>query len=152
MWADVSVTKHMVAVGLGEDTPEVLLPNEIESSCPMCRTSSTARPNTSLTEDLNQKYPQTYAERQAESQSEEVDGSVETLTLYIGNTHKDIRVDVENGELEGHNKHEWNFFVRPSRTDIIEEVQIFLHPTFQNSKIIKLFAPYEIRRLGWGYL
>jgi hypothetical protein len=140
----------MTAVGLDEDTPEVLLPNEIESSCPMCRTSSTARPDQARERALKQRYPHTYAERQAEAQSDEVEGSLETLTLYIGNTHRNVRLDT--GEQETHNKHEWNFFVRPSRTDIIEEVQIFLHPTFQNSKVIKLFPPYEIRRLGWGYL
>ena len=152
-WADVSVTRHMIAVGLDEDTPEVLLPNEIESSCPMCRTSSTAGPNREREEELQHKYPQSYAQRRLEAQSDEAQGSVETLTLYIGNTHRLIRQSPTSSEDEGrlYNKHEWLFFIRPSRTDLIEEIQIFLHPTFQNSRIIKLYPPYEIRRLGWGY-
>jgi hypothetical protein len=151
MWADVSVTRHMTSVGLDEDTPEVLLPNEIESSCPMCRASSTAGPNQLRENELKQKYPRTYAERQAEAQSEEANGSaesVETLTLYVGNTHRLVRIESDE---EMHNKHEWNFFVRPSRTDLIEEVQIFLHPTFQNPRLVRQYPPYEVRRLGWGY-
>jgi hypothetical protein len=81
--------------------------------------------------------------------SEEAEGNIdpaETLTLYFGNTHSLIRV-----EEDGHNKHEWLFFIRPSHASLIEEVQIFLHPTFRNPKIILQYAPYEIRRLGWGY-
>jgi hypothetical protein len=151
MWADVSVTTHMTAVGLGEDATEVLLPSEIESSCPMCRTSSTASLDKARERELKRKYPITYAERQAEAQSDEAEGDrerVETLTLYIGNTHHLIRVESDD---ESHNRHEWLFFVRPSRTDLIEEVQVFLHPTFRNPRLLLQYPPYEVRRLGWGY-
>ena len=135
------------------DTPEVLLPNEIESSCPMCRTSSTAGPNRSYEAVLKEKYPKNYAQRREEALNDDLNGSaesVETLTLYIGNTHRLLRTDPTDEDTTP-NKHEWNFFIRPSRTDLIEEIQIFLHPTFANSRIIKLYPPYEIRRLGWGY-
>jgi hypothetical protein len=149
MWADVSVTTQMTAVGLDEDTPEILLPNEIESSCPMCRTPSTAGPDRTREAELKQKYLHAYTKRQAEAQNDLAEGSnesVETLTLHIGNTHNPVRV-----EDPCHNRHEWKFFVRPSRTDLIEEVQIFLHPTFRNPRLLLQFPPYEVRRLGWGY-
>jgi hypothetical protein len=152
MWADVSVTTQMTAVGLDDDTPEILLPNEIESSCPMCRTSSTARPNKDRERELKHRYPNTYSGRQAEAQNDDAEGdreSVETMTLYIGNTHRMIRVETD--DEEAHNRHEWKFFVRPSRTDLIEEVQVFLHPTFRNPRLLLQYPPYEVRRLGWGY-
>jgi hypothetical protein len=41
-WADVSVTTQMTTVGL-EDEPVSLLPTDIETRCPMCRTSTTVR-------------------------------------------------------------------------------------------------------------
>jgi hypothetical protein len=144
-WADVSITSQMTVVGL-EDEAAILLPNEIETRCPMCRTSTTASFDGSRASKLLSQYPKTYKTRQAEEQVVEESESVETLTLYIGNTHTLIR----NSDTESRNKHEWKFFIRTSRNDLIEEVQIFLHPTFRNSRIIQQWPPFEVRRLGWG--
>jgi hypothetical protein len=47
---------------------------------------------------------------------------VEALTVEIGNTHQRITPSV----LAPRNNHEWTFFVRPSRVDIIEKVIIHL--------------------------
>lgn len=47
--------------------------------------------------------------------------------------------------------HLWNFFVRPSRTDIIAAVEIQLHPTFRPPHVRLTQAPYEVQRKGWGY-
>jgi hypothetical protein len=58
---------------------------------------------------------------------------------------------VADGGAESPNIHDWTFFVRPSRTDVIAEVQIFLHPTFRPPQVIRSLPPYEIRLLGWGY-
>ncbi|KAK5561591.1 hypothetical protein LTR46_000396 [Exophiala xenobiotica] len=147
-WADVSITSQMARVGL-DDQAVVLLPHEIETRCPMCRTSTTATLDSGRENSLRQQYPLTYEERATESRLDKGDdstSSIETLTVYIGNEHRLIRAYDESN-----NRHDWKFFVRPSRTDLIEEVQTFLHPTFRNPRVILQYPPYEIRRLGWGY-
>ena len=126
MWADVSITSQMRIVGL-DDEPMILLPNDIEVRCPMCRTPTTASGNAHKALELRSKYPQTYDSRQREEQAAAVDDfalSVETLTLYIGNTHSLVRRNDDDDDTR--NNHNWSFFVRPSRTDLIEEVQVFL--------------------------
>jgi len=148
-WADVSLTTSLTRVAL-DDAAMVLLPNEIETKCPMCRTLTTAQPDQPRSLELQSRYPTSHSQRATEEQQAELDetgSSIETLTLYIGNEHRLIRPDTPHGG----NKHDWKFFVRPSRTDVVEEVQMFLHPTFRNPRVIQQFPPYEIRRLGWGY-
>ncbi|KIW01622.1 uncharacterized protein PV09_07093 [Verruconis gallopava] len=150
-WADLTVIAYMNAVGLDEDTPEVLLPNLVESSCPMCRSSSTAVPNQDKEQQLKARYPRSYRRRQAESEefeANESSDSVKPLTIYVGNTHRLVRVGSDNEETR--NRHEWNFFVRPSRHDLIKEVHVHLHPTFRNPRLILQSPPFQARRLGWG--
>jgi hypothetical protein len=123
-WADVSVTSQMTTVGLN-DEPMVRLPSDIETRCPMCRTSTTASLDQSRELELQGRYPAMYKVRKVEQRMENEDASgasVEALILYIGNTHRLTRVE----DPESIAKHDWKFFVRPSRTDMIEEVQIFL--------------------------
>lgn len=48
--------------------------------------------------------------------------TTELIKLDIGNTHRDI----EPKTFSPSNKHDWTFFVSPSRTDIIKEVMIVL--------------------------
>jgi hypothetical protein len=122
-WADVSITSQMTRVGL-EDEAVVLLPHEIETRCPMCRTLTTATLDPGRESTLQDRYPAVYEAREAESKAADEDdfaSSVEPLTVYIGNEHVMVRP-----EGSSKNKHHWKFFVRPSRTDLIEEVQIFL--------------------------
>lgn len=122
-WADVSITTQMTMVGL-DDRAVLLLPSEIETKCPMCRTLTTAKFDPTRESNLQLRYSVTYEERRVEHQTAVNDDSatrVETLTVYIGNEHSMIRT-----EDEDKNKHQWNFFVRPSRSDLLEEVQIFL--------------------------
>lgn len=121
-WAEVSITRQMEVVGL-DDAPMTLLPSEIQSACPMCRTLTRASADHRREGALREKYPGTYRQRQAEAQTIADDNSetIETLTLYIGNTHSLVR-----SEMQSKNTHNWTFFIRPSRTDFIEEVQIFL--------------------------
>ena len=148
-WADVSVISQMTIVSL-DDIPTSMAANAVEARCPMCRTPTTASLNPNLEESLRSRYPSTYASRQAEEaipSAEET--TIETLTLYIGNTHR-LKPPSDPDDTTS-NIHEWTFFVRPSRTDIIEEVQIFLHPTFRPPRVIRSLPPYEIHRLGWGY-
>ena len=146
-WASASQTFAMTIVGL-DDEPSVN-PTPLSARCPMCRTPTTASLNAKLHRSLRARYPTLYIAREAEEQPAN-DTSIETLTLYIGNTHR-LRPRHPDEDYETSNIHEWTFFVRPvSHAHIIEEVQIFLHPTFRPSRIIRTTAPYEIRRLGWG--
>jgi hypothetical protein len=122
MWADISITRQMQIVGL-DDTPMTIFPSEMESRCPMCRTLTTASPDRARERALRRRYPEAYRQREIEEQTaSDEDEAVETLTLYIGNTHHLIKPDSE----ETKNTHNWKFFVRPSRSDLIEEVQVFL--------------------------
>jgi YEATS family len=145
-WADVSVTSQMSIVSL-DDVLTPLTTNAIEARCPMCRTPTTATPNSGFEETIRSRYPSTYSKRQAEETQSAEDAFIETMALYIGNTHRLKALD----DQKSPNIHEWTFFVRPSRTDIIEEVQISLHPTFRPPRVIRSLPPYEIQRLGWGY-
>ena len=124
LWAEISINQQMTIVGL-DDLAMTFHPSQLEVKCPMCRTPSTATLDETREASLRISYPQTYLTREIEERTAADDdfaGSVETLTLYIGNTHQLIRTDND----ESPNKHNWKFFVRPSRTDLIEEVHIFL--------------------------
>ena len=125
-WADVSISTAMMTVDINEMlTTSSIAPNQIEARCPMCRTQTTALPNGRLESTLRRKYQEAYRAREAEERAgqEDPDGTeIDTLTVYIGNTHR--LVEVDDGEAA--NRHEWVFFVRPERADLIEEVQVFL--------------------------
>lgn len=146
-WADVSVTMQMQIVDVEEEAVPFDAVSGLQARCPMCRTQTTASLDRARAQDLIDKYPNTYAERQAEedaSGTHSDGGEIQTLTLGIGNQHQRVASETSN-------THQWTFFVRPSRTDIIEEVHIHLHPTFRPSRIIRTRPPYEIKRLGWGF-
>jgi hypothetical protein len=135
--------------------------------------------NESLEAQLKAKYPELYREREEEEREVGDGEGVETVTLYIGNTHSMVRA-----EDDAHHWHKWKFFIRPDRNDVIEEVHVFLvsshaldqistiapnmppasaqpisprltdtskHPTFRNPQLILQHPPYEVHRLGWGY-
>lgn len=144
-WADVSVTSQMAIVPLS-DIPVDLTPSNVEAKCPMCRTLTSAHPATDLASGLQDKYSAAYAQRRADDGDEEELATVETITVYIGNKHSLVPAAPGSG-----NCHDWTFFVRPSRTDIIQAVRMNLHPTFRPPSVTRQDPPYEIRRLGWGY-
>ena len=134
-WADVSISSQMTTVGLDDEPDLVLLPNDLETNCPMCRTSTTATLNANRDAALRRQYLRAYEVRKAEELATDEDesaASIEPLTLYIGNANQLI----EPEDIGSGNKHDWKFFVRPSRTDLIEEVHIFL--------VISSFAGVEI--------
>ncbi|KAK9426604.1 hypothetical protein SUNI508_00131 [Seiridium unicorne] len=148
-WASVSLAAPMTIVDVDEEPVDFDAVSELEARCPMCRTMTTAAFNPQLSQDLKAKYPVTHAEREVEAQADgEGSGgdAIQTMTVYIGNRH----TFVEPSSDSPHNQHEWTFFVRPSRTDIIEEVHIFLHPTFRQNRVVRQRPPYQITRLGWG--
>ncbi|KAF2171284.1 hypothetical protein M409DRAFT_50748 [Zasmidium cellare ATCC 36951] len=142
-WADVSLSQQMTIVDVDEEPVPFNPVSGLEARCPMCRTQTIATPDAARTEALKAKYPSLWAEREVEEEGEGEMGGIQTLTVYVGNRHKMV-------ESEDANQHEWAFFVKPSRTDIVEEVQFLLHPTFRPNRVIRQRAPYEIRRLGWG--
>jgi hypothetical protein len=147
-WADVSATKPLTIVSIDEQPHDDLdAVTGLEARCPMCRTQTIASLDEERIATLRSNYPIVYSEREAEEINDE-DGheSVQTITLHIGNTHH--WVTPEHKDIS--NVHQWTFFLKPSRTDIIEEVQIFLHPTFRPSRIIRSRPPFEVTRKGWG--
>ena len=150
IWAEVSINSQMEIVDVDEEAVPFNPVSGLEARCPMCRTQTTASLDGIRARDLQSKYPQTSTERQSEEETANTDkeggDEIQTLTLSIGNRHHLVAPPDQGGNI-----HEWTFFVRPSRTDIIEEIHIHLHPTFRPSRIIRTRSPYEVKRLGWGY-
>ena len=124
-WADVSVSSQMTIVNVNEQATDFDAVSELEARCPMCRTQTNASLNNALIASLKDKYPTAYAERENEENrpngQQNGGKEIQTLTLYIGNSHK-----LTEPSPGSSNMHDWTFFVRPSRTEIIEEVQIVL--------------------------
>ncbi|KAK5136868.1 hypothetical protein LTR08_001790 [Meristemomyces frigidus] len=148
-WADVSISSQMTTVDVDEEPVDFTPVSGLEAKCPMCRTQTEATLDLARSEQLASQYPMTWREREAEEREHgnghHGDGVIQTFTLYVGNRHQLVL------NSEDVNVHEWTFFVKPSRTDIIEEVQILLHPTFKPNRIIRQRAPYQIKRYGWGF-
>ena len=115
----------------------------------MCRTPTSARPHPDLAMELERKYPSAYTERRIEEEVERGqrvgDSGIEGVMILIGNRHRLVR-----GE-DSANKHDWTFFVRLSRPDIVKEIRVNLHPTFRPPCLVLRQPPFEVRRLGWGY-
>jgi hypothetical protein len=151
-WASTSLAAPMVIVDVDSEPVPFDAVSGLEARCPMCRTLTSALPDAQRDSTLRSNYPQTWTERYREAAAEQdtdsSSGSIQTITVHIGNRH--TLVPPREGELD-ENQHEWNFFVKPSRTDIIEEVHIHLHPTFRQNHIVKTRPPYAISRLGWGH-
>lgn len=127
-WADASTTTEVEHaswdVDLEEFDPNYDPTYDLEANCPMCRTHTRAAPDHALASELEQKYPIIYAERRVEEEVERgsrvgQDG-VEGIMFLIGNKHKLLRGS------EDANQHDWTFFVRASRPELIEEVRVDL--------------------------
>jgi hypothetical protein len=162
-WADASSTTHITPSSLDLDLSHfdptydpISELATLQAPCPMCRTPTTAEAHTRLARELEAKYPVTYAERRAEEEADRGsrmgrDG-VEGVTILIGNRHR-LESQRRPGEerRERVNRHDWTFFVRLSRPDIVQEVRVDLHPTFRPPSVTLRQPPFEVRRLGWGY-
>ncbi|RYO17016.1 hypothetical protein AA0111_g11269 [Alternaria arborescens] len=151
-WSDASNTNRIEHsswdVNLADFDPNYDPTYDLEANCPMCRTRTTAAPDNALARQLEHKYPITYAERRVEE--EEDRGSrigrdgFEGVMILIGNKHRPIRNPGDD------NEHDWTFFVRTSRPDLIKEVHIHLHHTFRRNHVILRKPPYEFKARGWG--
>ena len=150
-WASTSQEAPMTIVDVDSEPVPFDAVSGLEARCPMCRTLTSALPDAQRDGTLRLKYPQTWTQRYRETAAEqntESSGSIQTITVHIGNRH--TLIPPREGEL-AENQHEWDFFVRPSRTDIVKEVHIHLHPTFRQNHVIKTRAPYSVSRIGWGH-
>lgn len=107
--------------------------------CPVCQVRARFYHDTVREKQLQQAWPLAYAER-AEHGSI-ADDAAGIITITIGNWH----------ELVQEHHHRWSFFVKPSRTDIIEEVHMHLHESFPRPHKILKKPPYMIHGKGWGY-
>lgn len=152
-WADVSSTNQIepssLDVNLTDFDPNYDPAYDLEANCPMCRTHTAASADKKLAKQLEKKYPATYAERRVEEEVEKGarigrDG-VEGVMLLVGNKHRLVR------GAEDDNQHDWTFFVRTSRPDLVKEVRIDLHPTFRPPRLTLRNPPFEVSRLGWGH-
>jgi hypothetical protein len=135
-WADASTTTS-IEVSSADVELENFDPNydptyDLVANCPMCRTHTTAAPDEALARLLETKYPITYAERRKEEEIERGSmigsGGVEGVMILIGNKHK-----LESG-AEDDNQHDWTFFVRTSRPDLIKHVRIYLVSAFCHTR------------------
>lgn len=128
-WADVSPLTHITPLELTHFDPNYDPSadlSSLEANCPMCRTPTTASVCTELRQQLRDRYPVLYEQRRIEEEEERgrrngQDG-IEGMTILIGNEHKLER----SRESETSNKHDWTFFVRFSRPEIIQEVRVNL--------------------------
>ncbi|KAF9729174.1 hypothetical protein PMIN06_000079 [Paraphaeosphaeria minitans] len=152
-WASASQTVPMHPSSLDMDMrdfdPDYDPTHDLEARCPMCRTLTTAQADAPLARALEAKYPQAYAERRSEEDAARIPVSgegVENVAILIGNRHALV-----GGGDEPGNKHDWTFFVRLSRPDLVSHVKVNLHPTFRPPSLILRDLPFEVRRLGWGY-
>lgn len=130
-WADTSSSNKIteiehssVDVELADFDPNYDPTYDLEANCPMCRTHTTASPDIELAQQLEARYPAIYAERRVEEEIERGSrvgqNGVEGFLILIGNKHKLVR------GTEDANQHDWTFFVRTSRPDIVKEVRIDL--------------------------
>lgn len=108
--------------------------------CPVCGTQAYVWYNSLLAQQLQREFPATHLQRSAEVNM--AMGDSELINISIGNWH----------ELVGQGAHRWTFFVKPSRTDIVDMVYIQLHESFQdNQDNLLRRPPYTIHGQGWGY-
>ncbi|EME46747.1 hypothetical protein DOTSEDRAFT_70667 [Dothistroma septosporum NZE10] len=142
-WADISVTTQMIIVDVDEEPAAFDAVAGLEAKCPMCRQQTSARLDSTRQGQLNTAYPRTSSTRRIEEEKDAHEDEIQTMTIYIGNKHQQV-------EAIDANEHDWTFFVRPSRPEMIEEVHIDLHPTFRPPRIIRGRPPYDVRRTGWG--
>ncbi|KAH3761132.1 ring zinc finger and vwf domain family protein [Pelomyxa schiedti] len=75
--------------------------------------------------------------------------------LVIGNEHTDVPASEATLSVAFPDKrltHKWKLYVRGDQVeDIVEKVEVELHPSFQPSHIIVSTAPFEVERCGWGF-
>lgn len=151
-WADMSASTSPSDLDPEVDyDPDSIDLAGLEVSCPMCRTMTKASLHIETRDVLQSKYPAAYAERrqqELEANRQEMGGDgIERFTIVIGNRH---HLTTREPGTAGGNRHDWTFFVKFSKPELVRSVNVRLHPTFRPPEIRLLNQPFEVRRLGWG--
>lgn len=137
------------------ELPSNLTVDGIKFKCPTCRTYTTANFDAELDARLHKRHPEEYAARAAEQRepedSPEDEYATKTMLIMLGNSHR--KVDPTPSPYTGSMRHhEWTFFVKSSQPELIEEIQVILHPTFREDRLVTLREPpFSITHKGWGY-
>ena len=128
----------------------------LKFKCPTCRTYTSARFDAGRDETLRTRYPEEYEEREAEAattaaEAQAGDDGVHTMTLMTGNSHRKVppSISPHTGMAR---THEFTFFIQSSRPDLIDTVEVILHPTFRENRLVTLREPpFTTTHLAWGY-
>eukprot|EP00698_Gefionella_okellyi_P008504 TRINITY_DN2109_c0_g2_i1.p1 TRINITY_DN2109_c0_g2~~TRINITY_DN2109_c0_g2_i1.p1 ORF type:complete len:424 (-),score=80.55 TRINITY_DN2109_c0_g2_i1:107-1378(-) len=80
--------------------------------------------------------------------------------VYIGNTHELVSSELADDDAESRNSHQWGIFVSTDPQDVtgrsemarqmIDRVELALHPTFTPRTVVLQQAPFQLKRIGWG--
>lgn len=126
----------------------------IKFKCPTCRTYTQASFDAERNEKLTERYREEYISRDAEISNNSPlvsEDGTELVFLMIGNSHRKIPAtfDPHTG-MEA--EHEWTFFVKGSNQDVIDKVEVILHPSYREHRLAILNkAPFTITRLCRAY-
>jgi hypothetical protein len=129
----------------------------IKFTCPSCRTYTEAPLDPERDAFLQDRYPEEYGQRRLEirgpdhTDPEPNAADTQEMTLMIGNCHRIVPYSISpyTGVMRNH---EWTFFVMTSRPDVIDHVQVLLHPTFREDRHVTLTeVPFSTTHKGWGW-
>lgn len=137
------------------DLPTGLTVDGIKFRCPTCRTYTTAAFDAEQNARLQARYPEEYAARAAESASTEDtpedEYATKTMLIMLGNSHRKIEPE-PCPYTDNKRRHEWTFFIKSSQSELIQEMQVVLHPTYREDRLVTLKeAPFSLTHKAWGY-
>lgn len=125
----------------------------IKFKCPTCRTYTQASFDAKRSESLAMRYHEEYASRESEIAANSplsADDGTKVMVLIVGNSHRKVppTISPHTGNMR---EHEWTFFVKASDQDVIEQVEVILHPTYRDERLVMLKSPQlSTTRLAWG--
>lgn len=137
------------------ELPSNLTVDGINFRCPTCRTYTTATFDAELNGKLQTRYPEEYATRAAEQQepedNQEDEYATRTMLVMLGNSHRKVEPTISpyTGRMR---HHEWTFFLKSSQSELIEQVQVILHPTYrEDRRAVLREPPFSLTHKAWGY-
>lgn len=138
-----------------QQLPVALSVEALKFKCPTCRTYTSATLDSRRDRLLQSSHPEDYASRLAElgtsDSGPEDEYATRTMVLMTGNSHRKVPPTVS--PYTGMTcTHEWTFFIQSSRQDLIEQVDVILHPTFRQDRLVVFHEPpFAATHMGWGY-
>lgn len=136
------------------ELPSNLTVDGINFKCPTCRTYTTATFDAEFNSRLQTRYPEEYAIRAAEQQKPEEDQdehAIQTMLVMLGNSHRKVAPTISpyTGTMR---HHEWTFFLKSSQLELIEKVDIILHPTYREDRHVVLREPpFSLTHKAWAH-